>query len=376
MKLFLPLLISAAVLGQTSAPMPKPPGPGFDALAKKADAARQQNKDDEAESLYQQALRLKPGWSEGWWFLGSLYYDGDHYVEGRDAFRHLTSLEPKMAVAWAMLGLCEFETKTYDRALAHLERANALGLSQDQGFYNVAMYHLALLWTRSEQYDAAIDLASKVAAHDAAGPQWVEAMGIAALHKPVLPSELPASEREIVMGVGRAMCDAAARRTADAAGELETLLKQYPNQPDLHYCYGIVLLVNDPDKALEQFNQELTLSPGHPEALINIANEYLKRNDAKSALPFAEKAVTSNPNYFAAHAMLGRVLVEGDLDVPRGTKELEIAEKIAPANLGTRFALASAYTKAGRKDDAARERAEFLRLRSQQPGATSDSAGK
>ena len=60
---------------------------------------------------------------------------------------------------------------------------------------------------------------------------------------------------------------------------------------------------------------------------------------------------------------MGRVLTEGDIDLPRGLKELEYARQLAPASPQVRIALATAYTKAGRKDDAARERQEFLRLR-------------
>jgi len=39
--------------------------------------------------------------------------------------------------------------------------------------------------------------------------------------------------------------------------------------------------------------------------------------------------------------------------------------KMAPENPQSRLALASAYAKAGRKQDAAAQRAEFLRLRNQ-----------
>ncbi len=54
---------------------------------------------------------------------------------------------------------------------------------------------------------------------------------------------------------------------------------------------------------------------------------------------------------------------KGDLDVPRGIQELEEARKLAPGSPQVRIALATAYAKAGRKEDAARERREFLRLR-------------
>jgi tetratricopeptide (TPR) repeat protein len=362
------LMFGSMLCAQTPTPKtePKPPQAAsaeFDALAQKAEAARNSNDTVQAQQLYERALRLKPTWPDGWWYLGSLRYDADQYPQAREAFRKLTQLTPKLAVGWAMLGLCDFETKNYDESLAHLERAQRMGLAQDEGFYSVATYHYVLLLSRSEQFDSATSIISKIAAHETAGPKWVEAMGIAALHKPVLPSELPPTERELVMNTGRAMCDAAARQTADATAELSYLRTQYPKQPQLSYLYGTVLLVSDPEKALEAFKDELRLSPGHAGALINLASEYLKEKDPKSALPFAERAVASNPRSFAAHAMLGQVLTEGELDMPRGIRELESAAKLEPSSLQTHFSLAQAYAKAGRKEDAAKERAEFMRLR-------------
>jgi predicted Zn-dependent protease len=50
-------------------------------------------------------------------------------------------------------------------------------------------------------------------------------------------------------------------------------------------------------------------------------------------------------------------------DVAKGIKELELSKLQAPDSPQTRIALASAYAKAGRSEDAARERAEFLKLK-------------
>lgn len=61
--------------------------------------------------------------------------------------------------------------------------------------------------------------------------------------------------------------------------------------------------------------------------------------------------------------MLGRILVEGDINLERGLTELEQARKLAPTSPQVRIALAPAYTKAGRKEDVAREREAFAKLR-------------
>ncbi len=343
----------------------------FDALVKKAEAAREAYQTDEAIRLYKQAVRIKPSFVEGWWYLGMLHYEADRYSEGRAAFHHVTGLKPEMALGWAMLGLCEFEIKEYDSALVHLEHADQLKIPNEQSFYDVAQYHLALLFIRAGKFEAAIKIISDFAREGKDGPQFVEAMGLAGLRKPLLPSELPPLERELVLDVGRALCDSSARRAAQAERDRTELLRKYSTTPQIHYLAGAMALGNDSDQALEEWKAELAISPAHPQALASIAGEYLKRGEYQTALPYAEKAVEADPRYFAAHAILGQVLAEGELDIPRGVRELESAVRMAPWQPQVHFALGTAYAKAGRKEDAAKERAEFLRLRSQNEVAVS-----
>ena len=62
-----------------------------------------------------------------------------------------------------------------------------------------------------------------------------------------------------------------------------------------------------------------------------------------------------------AHNALGRILLETG-QTERAIKELEIGVKQAPDSPEMFFALARAYSKAGRKADADRARAEFMRM--------------
>jgi tetratricopeptide (TPR) repeat protein len=335
----------------------------FEALVKKADAARESDQSDEAISLYKKAVGMKPGFVEGWWYLGMLQYEADQFPEGRASFHHVTGLKPEMALAWAMLGLCEFEIKEYESALVHLERADQLKIPNEQSFYDVAQYHLALLLVRSGKFELAAKIISDFARRGKDGPQFIEAMGLAGLRKPLLPNELPPLERELVLDVGRALCDSSARRAAQAENGRSELLRKYPNTPQVLFLAGTMVLASDPNKALEEWNAELVVSPDHPQALASIAAEYLKRGEHQTALPYGKRAVEVNPKDFAAHAILGQILAEGDLDVARGVHELETAVRLAPWQPQVHFALGNAYAKAGRKADAAKEREEFLRLR-------------
>jgi Flp pilus assembly protein TadD len=67
------------------------------------------------------------------------------------------------------------------------------------------------------------------------------------------------------------------------------------------------------------------------------------------------------PGLFAAHNALGRALVELG-EVERGVTELEAAARLAPDSPEMHYSLVRAYTRAGRADDAARERAIFTEL--------------
>jgi predicted Zn-dependent protease len=87
----------------------------------------------------------------------------------------------------------------------------------------------------------------------------------------------------------------------------------------------------------------------------------MKRDQFNDALPLAEKAVQLAPKLYAARNVLGRVLLDlGQVD--RAIKELEEGVKLAPASPEMHFALARAYTRAGRKEEAARERETFKKL--------------
>src|SRR6516162_10246776 len=104
----------------------------FQAISKKADEARDAGQLEEAEKLYRQALTLNPKWTEGWWSLGTLYYDADRYAEAQLAFEKVVALDPKQGTARAMLGLSEFELGQPESALKNIEASKTLGVLEDQ----------------------------------------------------------------------------------------------------------------------------------------------------------------------------------------------------------------------------------------------------
>jgi len=334
----------------------------FNKLSQQADAAREGGRLDEAIQLYIQALKLNPKWKDGWWYVGSIFYDRDSYSDAREALRNLLGLDDKNGSAWALLGLCEFGLRNYDQALSDIQYARTLGnMISSKEFVNVARYHAGILMTRAGQFELGYEALRDFAREGNESPSVIEALGLNILRMPFLPAEAPPDRRELILMAGRAAFYQAARRVQEAERAFKELLSRYSDVPNVHYAYGVYLLIDSPDAALDEFRRELQISPDNVAALLQIGFEYIKRNDFENARPYAQKAVDAAPNLFATHNALGRVLLELG-KVGEAIKELEIGVKQAPDSPEMRFALARAYARAGRKEDAARERAKFLEL--------------
>jgi tetratricopeptide (TPR) repeat protein len=102
----------------------------FARLSQQADQARDAEDLDRAVRLYRQALALQPQWAEGWWSLGTIYYDRNAYTKAVSAFQRLIALNPKNGTAHAMLGLCQFELGQDDLALRNIQAGRRLGIQR------------------------------------------------------------------------------------------------------------------------------------------------------------------------------------------------------------------------------------------------------
>jgi tetratricopeptide (TPR) repeat protein len=346
----------------------------FDRLLQAATEARQAERWDEAIELYGRIVKLKADYVEAHWYQGTAYYSLDDYTRCRETFRRVLRLAPKNGAAYAFLGLCEFGLKDYDRALQHLLQSRTFGIGDVKDLGDVARYHAGILMTRIDQHEQALETLGEFANEGDDNPRVIEAMGLATLRLPLLPTEYPPDRREMVLMAGRASYMMATRNTAAADKAFEALAARYPETPNVHYAYAVFLLAEQADKAIEEFKRELELQPGHSWSLMQLAYEYLKRGDAAAALPWAQQAVKAAPNAFAARKALGQALLEtGNVD--GAIAELEIGIKLAPESPGLHFTIARAYQRAGRTEDATRARNEFTRLdrlaRTQKSGAQS-----
>jgi len=373
--LFVAVLLACAFVGtqtpkpvapRSARPAPPPaarakPPSQFDKVVADAAEARKAEKWDEAIALYAAAVKLKPSYVEGYWYQGTAYYTLQKYPECRDRFKEVVRLAPKNGAAFAFLGLCEYGLKDYAQSLPHLLQSRALGVGDTGDLGSVARYHAAAIMIRISEFEQALQTLGEFANIGDDNPHVIEAMGVATLRMPIFPEELPADKRQMVIMAGRASYQMATRNTTAAGKSFEALVLRYPETPNVHYANGVFLVSEQPDRAIDEFKKELELQPGHPQSLMQIAFEYVNRGDAQQAMPWAKQAVAAAPDDFAARRVLGQALLDtGDVD--GAIAELQAGIKLAPESPGLHFTLARAYQKAGRLEEANKERDEFTRL--------------
>jgi tetratricopeptide (TPR) repeat protein len=352
----------------------------FDDLARRAQAEMDAGRTAEAIRLYERASALRPDWPEGWWYLGTMYYDTEQYSRARSAFEHFVYVERKQPGAgFGMLGLSEFELGQYQRALDALERGRALGLGTNSVFAQTALYHDGILNSLLGRPEVAVQrltrVADMIAAAHPEGPkdavfadsELVKAFGLAALRLRKLPSEIPADQVPLIQDAGRAQALIALQDRVAASTEFKQLVAQYPSQPGVHYMYGVFLLKEDPPSAAAEFRREIEISPSSDAPRIQLAFEYLRQAEYEQGLKFAQEAIALAPGNFAAHVACGRLWL-GVGNTGHGLQELRTAVQLAPGSPDAHFALAQGLVKAGQKDTAEHEFAEFQRLKALSEG--------
>ncbi|MGH9338989.1 MAG: tetratricopeptide repeat protein [Acidobacteriota bacterium] len=339
------------------------PPQDFDQVAAQAEAARGASRIEEAMGLYRKALSLKPGWAEGWWYLGTLLYERDAYADAAPAFREAAALNPKVGTAWVMLGLCEFKLGRHQDALEHMQRGRRLGAGAQPQFRHVMLYHEGLLLLDKGEFERAQQTLGLLSDEGVENEDLITALGRSVLR--LHSSDLLAGDsalRQLVRRAGRAEYLAGQKKFREALGEYERLTTEFPQGRNVHYALGRFFVTSqpDPERAVAAFQRELENSPDHVPAHLGIA-AVKSSSDPAAALRHAEEAVQLNPRIPLGHYLLGSLLLDAN-QTERAIRELEIARRSFPNEPSVYYALGRAYARANRKQDAEHARATFKRL--------------
>ena len=341
-----------------------PASSNFSVLSSRAATAQAAGNSDQAIQNYQRALQLRPEWDDGRWSLAMLLYSAGHYPEAIIELKLWVERHPNFGPAWAVMGLCEFETKDYKNALVHLQRGEQLGLGGNPQADGLARYHLAMLENQIGQFDSAMETLSPGTRSGKIAKEIQIALGMALLHMPALPDQLDPSQTALAESAGEIAALLQNSKYDQAFPKLQALLQQHPSVPFLHYAYGTALsALSQFDDAETQLRAELQISPRSELPYISLASLQLKQYRATEALASAEQAVQLAPDSAESHYVLGRANLELNHN-EQAVHELELASNLAPGSPEVHFNLAKAYAKVRQPEKAEQERAIFARLNS------------
>jgi tetratricopeptide (TPR) repeat protein len=337
----------------------------FDGVAAEARKAWNEKRDNEAMSLFRKGLALRPDWDEGLWYLGTLHYDQENYLEARDSLRRYLAWHPEKGAGWALVGMSDYKLREYEHAREDLRRALAEGLQNNEELAGPVNYYSALLLTREEHFlDSAALL--YLLRRGEGGKMRVNVpldipMGLNALGYAMLPEEVPADRVELVTQTGVAVFARFEERRDEAKGILENLLRRYPDEQGLHFQYGIVLLAERVEAGVGEMQTVIQLAPSNAGPHLSLAEYYRDIGLNKDALAHVDRALELDSTLVSAYLLKGQIL-QASGDNSAAIEQFERARKMVPTDTRILWDLMRAYHKAGREQDAAQMTKELERL--------------
>jgi tetratricopeptide (TPR) repeat protein len=292
-----------------------------------------QHREDEAITLYQRALTLKPGDSITQRNLGVAYFRAAQYKAALPLLKAFADTTPGFQ-SLSLTGLDLFALDRFDEAAGYLEKAHKL---QPNDLQTLDMLGKAYL--RVKNYS-----------------------GVTNVFQQIMTINPNSAAAHVMM----AMADDNLYREDDAIREFEAAAKADPKYPGIHAGLGTIYFRNDNiDAADREVRQELALYPTDPIANCTLGRILRRRNQPADAIHFLEAALSVNPVYFDALMELGEcdiLLHQPDAAV----SALQKAVSVQPQNADAHYVLGTALSKSGHLTQGARERSICAQLRNKE----------
>ena len=151
-----------------------------------------------------------------------------------------------------------------------------------------------------------------------------------------------------------------------AAASLREAIRLNPAYPDSYTMLGLALEESGQDEAaLEQYREGVArgerLRVQRPSPYIYLARYYQSRGKNAKALPVLDRALEADLKSAEAWLLKGKAHSEL-ADIPAAIAALERAASLVPNDKRPRFQLMRVYQRAGRNEDARREREAYQRM--------------
>jgi tetratricopeptide (TPR) repeat protein len=236
--------------------------------------------------------------------------------------------EPKNMQAQTLLGLSCYGTKRFAEAVEHLK----IAAKSDPG--NTELHQVlsqSCLWAK--QYPCALEEFRQILKQD---PDSASAHVLTG---------------EALDGLGK---------TPEAIAEFQVAAKVAPREPNIHFGLGYLYWKShEYDEAKREFENELSVDPGHAQALTYLGDIEMKRDHREAALALLGKATTLKDDIRIAYLDMGTILAE-QKRYDEAVAALQRAVKLNPAQPDAHYRLAHVYQDMGK---AAESQKEFAQVR-------------
>jgi tetratricopeptide (TPR) repeat protein len=136
-------------------------------------------------------------------------------------------------------------------------------------------------------------------------------------------------------------------RSADAIAEFQAAVKAAPQEPGVHFGLGYLYWkASQYDEAKAEFETELDIDPGNPQALAYLGDVELKLNDPEKALVLLKKAVDARDDIRIAYADIGSIYVQ-QKKYGEALEAYQRAVKLDPEQPDMHFRLGNLYRQIG-----------------------------
>jgi tetratricopeptide (TPR) repeat protein len=330
-----------------------------------AQAAEKTGDYQKAASEYQEVVKLKPEIAEVWVNLGLDLYVLKLDDQAIAAFQQALKRKPNLPGANLFMGMAYLRHNQYEQSIAPLKKAIALNPHELRAYINLSVAYQET--GREEEAAAILQKAQQVFPDNTEvlynlGRTYTKL--VEKSYKKMALKDPDSYRSHQVLGDSYEL----RRDFPDATVEYLAAIAKCPDPylPGLHYSLGTSYWMEAKwDLAIDQFRQELAISPENYMATWKMGDSYLFERKYDDAKTYLEKSLQQKPDLPQADRDMGKLFIRTghpDQALPYLKKVLQSD----PDEPTTHYLLAEAYRKLGNESEVKSELAVFEKLKKEQ----------
>jgi len=320
----------------------------------------QKGKVDEAITHYQEALQIKPDYTEARYDLGNALLQRGRVDEAIAQYQEALQLNPDYAESRNCLGLALDQKGRVDEAITQFQKALEINPDNAEALNNLGN---ALL--RKGRVDEAIAHYQKALKINSDYAEAHNNLGNALLQKGRVEQAI--THYQVALRINPGLAEAHRNlgtvllqkgSVDEAISQFQQALQIWPDYAEAHYNLGNSFSqLGRMEEAISQYQMALQIKPDYAEALVNLGNSFFQLGRMDRAISQYQKALQIGPVDPEVQNNLARCLATApQASLRNGNKAVELARRANelaggknPVILGT---LAAAFAEAGRFSEA------------------------